>query len=459
MKTRIKAKEKHQRTPIPQARARSIRERPSVKVTMTRVDELEPYSRNPRSHPPEQIQKLTQSILEFGFRVPILIDTDGEVIAGHGRLEAAKRLGLDTLPTIRCDDLTSGQVKAYRLADNRIAEGAAWDKDVLRVELEDLIEIDFDPELTGFDTAEIDLVLQDSDDSMGDPAADAIPESPPDQPTVSQIGDLWILGDHRLLCGDATSGSAFEALMGKHRADMVITDAPYNVPIQGHASGKGAVQHGEFVMGAGEMSEAEYVAFLGTVFGHLAVFSADGCLQFFFIDWRHLPELYAAAIPHYGRPKNFVVWNKTNAGMGSLYRSQHELIPVFKNGKASHTNNVMLGKSGRYRSNVWTYAGLNAFGSGRADQLEMHPTAKPVGLIADAIRDCTKLGGLVLDCFAGSGTTIIAGEKTQRHVFAMELDPHYVDTAVRRWQRFTGGLATLASSGLSFAAEENPRHG
>ncbi|MCZ6610117.1 MAG: site-specific DNA-methyltransferase, partial [Alphaproteobacteria bacterium] len=355
-----------------------------LQVTMRRVDKLTLYEQNARTHSPKQIRQIVDSIEELGFLEPILVDAKGVTIAGHGRVKAAELLGMVAVPTICIDHLKPAQVKAYRITTNRLAELAGWDEDILRIEFGDLIECDFDVEITGFDTADIDVLFQDPDDPDSDPAADQLPETDPAQPPVTQTGDLWMLDSHHLLCGDATTETAFEALMAGQLAQMVITDAPYNLAIDGNVCGSGAIKHDEFIMASGEMSKEEYTVFKGTTIGHLVAYSIDGSIHYLFMDWRHLPELYAAALPHYGRPKNLIVWNKDNAGMGTFYRSKHELIPVFKNGTAKHINNFELGQKGRYRSNVWNYPGQNSFHKGRLEELAMHPTVKPVALIADA---------------------------------------------------------------------------
>ena len=423
-------------------------------ITMRRVDKLIAHKNNARTHPPEQIRRIADSIGQLDFLEPVLVDAKGVIIAGHGRVEAAKLLEMTTVPTICIDHLTPEQIKAARITLNRLAELAGWDEDLLRIDLGELIECDFDVELTGFDTADIDILFQDSDAPDTDPTADRLPDLDPAQPPVSKLGYRWLMDGHCLLCGDATEEEAFKTLMAGELAQMVITDPPYNVPIHGNVCGSGAIKHQEFPMASGEMSETKFTDFLSRSTGHLVAYSLGGSIHYLFMDWRHLPELYAATFPHYGRPKNLVVWNKDNAGMGTFYRSKHELVIVFKNGTAKHINNFELGQKGRYRSNVWNYPGQNSFHKGRQEELSLHPTVKPVAMIADAIRDCSKIGGIVLDCFGGSGTTIIAAEKTNRRAYVMELDPHYVDTAIRRWQAFTGKDAVLESTGCTFAEEE-----
>ena len=331
--------------------------------------------------------------------------------------------------------------------------GRLWG--LLAEQLKDLslLGLDFSLELTGFEMGEIDLRIASLEDvpDQADNPADALPEFST-QPAVSKIGDLWMLGRHRLLCGSALDVAAFTALMGEERAATVITDPPYNVRIDGHASGLGAVHHRPFPMASGEMDRAEFTAFLAKAFHNLAAFSVDGSLHYIFMDWRHAEELLAAGREPYGELKNLCIWVKDNAGMGSLYRSQHELVFVFKHGRQGHRNNVQLGQFGRNRSNVWHYPGANSFSrcGEEGNLLALHPTVKPVAMIADAILDCSARRDIVLDAFLGSGTTVIAAERTGRRCYGMELDPGYVDTIIRRWQALTGGSARDALSGRSF---------
>lgn len=317
-------------------------------------------------------------------------------------------------------------------------------------------ELDFSLETTGFEMGEIDMIIEGlspAQKGIDDPA-DALPE--PSSLHVSQRGDIWILGKHRILCGNALSRKHFELLMGAARANVAIADPPYNVRIFGHASGNGKTHHREFGMAAGEMDEAEFTKFLAKALGMLAAFSLNGSLHFVFIDWRHVKELLKAGDASFSELKNLCIWVKDNPGMGSFYRSGHELIFVFQNGTKSSRNNVQLGRFGRSRSNVWNYPGANSFSrsSNEGDLLALHPTPKCVAMVADAIKDCSSRGDLVVDPFVGSGTTIIAAERTGRVCYAMELDPGYVDTTVRRWQDFTGLSAIHANSGDKFAEVE-----
>ncbi|MEO0719452.1 MAG: site-specific DNA-methyltransferase, partial [Pseudomonadota bacterium] len=333
-------------------------------------------------------------------------------------------------------------------ADNKLAENAGWDADLLKIELGALLEFDIDVTMSGFEMGEIDVIL-----SMGKDDADRrddIVAPDPGRAPVTALGDLWQLGEHRIFCGDATKPESWATLMGSERAQLVFTDPPYNVKIDGHVSGLGDVKHREFAMAAGEMSAIEFTEFLTEVCGNLAKISADGAIHFVCMDWAHLYELLAAGREVYDDLKNICVWTKTNGGMGSLYRSQHEMVAVFKSGTAPHINNVELGRFGRYRTNVWSYPGMNSFGAERDEGLSMHPTVKPVALVEDAILDCSNRGGIVVDAFLGSGTTLIAADAAGRRCYAMELDPLYVDLAIERWQKQTGEEAMHVVSGLGF---------
>jgi DNA modification methylase len=421
-----------------------------LSVSYRSVESLKPYPGNARTHSPAQIRKLKESIRVFGFVNPVLIHTDGTIIAGHGRVQAAKLLGMTEVPTIRLESLTPAQVRAYVIADNRLAEDAGWDEQILKIELQHLTLLtEFDVTITGFEIPEIDIILGGEPTKADDPA-DEIPEE--DIRTITQLGDLWSLGKHRIFCGDARNESSFTELMGKHRAAVVFSDPPYNVVIHGHATGKGKVHHREFAMASGEMSEAEFTKFLTEALSQLANWSAEGSVHFIAMDWRHMPELLAVGRKVYDSLLNLCVWNKNNGGMGSLYRSQHELFFVFKSGKGSHRNNVQLGKFGRNRTNVWNYPGANTRSriGEEGNVLAMHPTVKPVALIADALLDCSRRGDIVLDSFLGAGSTLLAAERVRRICYGMEIEPRYVDLAIRRWQGLTGESAIHIASGKTF---------
>lgn len=423
------------------------------RIVMWPVSNLTPNLNNPRTHSKEQIRIIARSMKQFGFIGAIIITAQGVIICGHGRWEAAKLLGLTDVPVICVDRLNEAQVKALSIADNRIAELAGWDEEMLAIEFKNLIALDsnFDLEITGFKTAEVDLLF---DGIATEDPADPLDEIPAPQPGPSFVrpGDLWQLGKHRVLCGDATDAAAYECLLADGRAQMIFTDPPYNVPIAGHVTGKGRVKHREFQMASGEMSETGFTGFLTTGFKHMAAASDDGALHFICMDWRHLYEAMTAGRAAYTTFKNLVVWNKTNGGMGSLYRSQHELILVYKNGTVAHINNVELGRYGRSRTNVWTYAGANAFGADRDAALAMHPTVKPVALVADAIKDCSRRDGLILDPFGGSGTTLFAAHRVGRKAALIEIDPPYVQLMLERYSELADEEPVLVETGEAMQA-------
>lgn len=423
-----------------------------MEIKLQRLDALTPATRNARTHSKKQIRQIAASIEEFGFTNPVLVDGTGGIIAGHGRIEAARLLKMESVPTLCLADLTKEQIRACIIADNRLAELAGWDREILAIELQELltIDLDFDITLTGFETPEIDILIGELNaDRSGDPEEDIPPVDT--GPAVTQAGDIWQIGKHRLICGDATDANVHAALLENDRAQLVFTDPPYNVPVDGHVCGLGKVRHREFAMAAGEMDEEGFTAFLGTIFRNLARFSQDGAVQFICMDWRHIGEMNAAGKMAYSSLMNICVWAKTNGGMGSLYRSQHELVFVFKAGTGKHINNVELGKHGRNRTNLWSYAGINSFGATRDADLALHPTVKPVALVADALLDCSKRNGIVLDAFAGSGTTLIAANKTGRRGYGIELDPRYCDVIVKRLSEAAGVPAIHQATGRTFA--------
>jgi DNA modification methylase len=405
---------------------------------------LRPYPGNARTHSPKQIRQIARSIERFGFNNPVLVDDDDQIIAGHGRVEAAKLLGLKTIPTVRLSHLSEDDKRAYILADNRLAEKAGYDNEMLAIELQHLADVGFDVSLIGFEPAEVDIIIEGIGDESEQPE-NVVPEKN-SGPAVSRLGDVWMLGKHILVCGDSTDAATYKLLMDDEKAEFVFTDPPYNVKIDGNVSGLGRVKHREFAMASGEMSETQFTAFLSTVYAALCKYSTDGSIHQICMDWRHMREMLAAGDANYSELKNVCIWNKTNAGMGTFYRSKHEFVFVWKNGSATFE----LGQYGRHRTNVWDYDGVNTMRAGRLDELAMHPTVKPVAMVADAIKDCSKRGSLVLDPFCGSGTILIAAEKTGRRARAIELDPKYVDVAIRRWEKYTGKTAVLDLWGETF---------
>lgn len=445
-----------QMEPSPQWSSRGI------SVLNRPIDEITPDPNNPRIHPKRQIQQIANSIKTFGFNIPILVDSNSKVIAGHGRLAAARLLGMTHVPTIRIDHLTEQEIRAFNIADNRLTENAEWDERLLGEQFKILStqNLTFDLEITGFEIPAIDMYIEGvsaGGSGKADPA-DRVPELR-FRSQVTHAGDVWKLDDHRVACGDGRDEAAFQSLMGGKKAEMVFVDPPYNDRIDRYVSNFGEIQHPEFPMASGEMGEQQFTRFLEAVCAQLRANSTEAALQFICMDWRHAFQLLTATRSVYSELKNICVWTKNRAGQGSLYRSQHEFVFVFKPGRSSHRNNVQLGRHGRYRTNVWSYpVAVSPSQTADEDSLKgIHPTIKPVSLVADAILDCSARGDIVLDSFLGSGTTLIAAERTGRVCYGMELDPHYVDVIVRRWESFTGQSAILESSGKRFdeIAEES----
>jgi DNA modification methylase len=428
------------------------RNSPRLQIEEVRISLLKRNTRSPRVHPEKQIIMLARNIDTFGFLLPCLIDNKNRLLCGNARVEAAERLGMKTIPVIRIGHLNEAEQRVFILGDAKLAEYGTWNQEVLREEIQFFIDlnIDFDFSIIGFETAEVDIILEGAENQADDNPTDISPQQQP----ISRLGEVWQAGHHRIYCGDALSAQSYEAVLNGNLAGLVITDPPFNVRITGHVGGSGEVQHREFAMASGEMAPDQFASFLTGSMKHLAAHSRDGSLHYVFMDWRHCQEILSAGNVIYSELKNICVWCKTNAGMGSFYRSQHELVFVFKNGRAPHINNINLGVHGRNRSNVWDYAGINGFGRHRDELLAMHPTVKPLALVADVIKDASARGDFVLDAFGGSGSTLLAAEKTGRRAALIEIDPLYVDVAIRRWQATTGGEAFCASSGETFAERE-----
>jgi DNA modification methylase len=430
-----------------------------IQIVYRPIAELKLDPANPRVHSARQVRQIARSIVTFDFNAPVLIDTQSKVIAGHGRILACQQLGWTEVPTICLEHLSEAQARAFMIADNRLTENSVWDERLLAEQFLALsvLDLDFSLEVTGFDMGEIDLRIE----GLNSPAAgerdhaddlSVVPTGPP----VTRPGDMWALGDNLAECANTLEPGAHAALMQGKQAQMSINDPPYNVRIDGNVSGLGKKRHREFAMGSGEMTESGFRRFLAVIMSLFARHSVEGSLHFVFMDWRHMAELLAAAREVFPQVANVCVWVKDNAGMGSLYRSQHEFVGVFRNGRGAHRNNIQLGRFGRNRSNVWQYPGANTFSRARdeGNLLALHPTVKPVALVADAIMDCTSRNDIVLDGFLGSGTTVIAAQRTGRRCYGIEIDPLYVDTVVRRWQAFTRDKARLVSSGRSFEETE-----
>jgi DNA modification methylase len=430
---------------------RLVMKPPASRIELVPLDKLHPYERNARVHSKKQVGQIARSIERFGFTCPLMISDDYMILAGHGRWAAAKQLGMVEVPCVRLSHLTPEERRAYILADNKTALNSTYDVEVLAGELQALGDLDFDLSLTGFSIHEVDTLIVQAEEASPKAKldkADVIPVVD-DACVVTRPGDVWRLGRHRLVCGDARDPAAYDRLLGTEIVDLLMCDVPYNVPVNGHVCGKGSIRHAEFAMASGEMSEGDFIAFLEASLGAAAARCKDGAIGYVFIDWRHYGELTAAAKSVFTEQKNLIVWNKQNAGMGTFYRSKHELIGVYKVGKGEHVNTFGLGGEGRYRTNVWDYPGVTSVGAGRMEALSWHPTVKPVAMIKDALLDCSRRGDIVLDSFGGSGATLIAAQKCGRVARLIELEPRYCDVIITRFQNLTGQMAVLDSDGRS----------
>ena len=422
---------------------------PSVEIVP--LTTIRPNPRNARTHSRKQIKKLAAAMKQFGVINPIVVDESGTIYAGHARAEAAKLLGLSHVPVVRPSHLSETEMRAYMLADNKLATLAGWDPELLGTEFADLQirlpEAGLDLDITGFEPGEIDLIMSDLAEDNANSADDL---SGLDDAPVANSGDLFVLGRHRIIVGDARDEETYERLLGSEKAAMAFLDPPYNVKVNGHVGGRGKIKHPEFAEASGEMNSDQFVQFLKATLGQCARHTIDGAITYVCMDWRHASDLLKAGAAVYDDLKNICVWSKSTPGQGSFYRSQHEFVFVYKTGTAPHINTFELGQHGRSRSNVWSYPGANSFRAGRINELKMHPTVKPVALIADAMRDCSRRGSIILDAFAGSGSTIAAAEKVGRRAFCVEIAPPYADVAIRRWQRITGKDAILKSTEQTF---------
>lgn len=419
---------------------------PSLRVDYLPIDAIRPADRRVRQSTASQAARIELSLKRFGICVPVLIDSDGRIVHGHVVWEAARRVGLATIPVIRIEHLNESERRALSIALNRLAETGDWDIEALKVEFEELIELDEDILATGFELAEVDALLL--EEEIDSPEAEVLLPLP--QSSVSQPGDAWVLGDHRLLQGDARDREAYQRLIRPdERVRLVLTDVPFNVPIRGHCTGQ--AHHREFQVAHGELSREEFDVFNRDWMRLASSVLIDGGLLATFIDWRSVELILSAGRELDLDLLNIIVWSKSNAGQGSLWRSAHEMLPVFKKGNASHKNNVELGRWGRYRSNVWVYPGASTIGSDAREGLAVHPTVKPRAMLEDALLDVTDRGDVILDCFLGSGSTLLAAEATGRNCRAIEIDGRYCDVAIDRWQQIAAREAILEETGETHA--------
>lgn len=408
------------------------------------VEKLQANPKELRIHKPQKIEGLKKSVQTTGIFIPIVV-SNGKVVAGNARLMVAKQLELKLIPVIEASNLTEEQLRAYAIADNKFTIDAEWNLPVLQIELTDLRKINFDFGVINYEAPEVDYIVQSF--VSKDKKEQDLEESAVDELNIEKRvkkGDLIKLGRHWLLCANSLLADSFKHLMGDVLATMVLTDPPFNDAVK-NISGNGAIKHDEFAMASGEMTEAEFIVFLKTFIQHLIAHSINGSLAYIFMSWRHSYELLTAG-KAYSELKNICVWNKLTGGMGSMYRSQHEFCFVFKKGTESHVNNIQLGKFGRNRTNVWDYKGVRVTNPENKDDLRFHPTCKNIELLSDAILDASNPGNAVLDPFAGSGSTLLACEKTDRVCYAMEIEPHYCDVIVHRWEALTGQKAEIINN-------------
>jgi DNA modification methylase len=421
----------------------------SLVVQRVAVDALTPSSAPVRRHPKKQLAKVRKSLEAFGQVTPILVSSNWEIIDHELVWLALKEIGATHVDAIVVADKSPSELKALRLVLNRTALDAQWDEQNLRSVLEQLVEVDFDLDLTGFDAPEIDHYLNlDAPQANVEENGSDIP--PVGTTAISKQGMIWTLGDHRVGCGSATDLAFVSHMLNGKIADCSFIDPPYNIKVDGFITGKGRHRHREFVQGAGEMSADEHFGLLKQSFLVLKESCTPKALVYACIDWRHVMEMTVAGracdMPLY----TICVWTKTNGGMGGIYRNAHELVCVFRAGTEQPLDNVELGRHGRNRTNVWSYPGMSSFGKERDQLLGLHPTVKPVAMIADVLRDVTKRREIVLDTFLGSGSTLMAAQETGRICCGVELDPLYVDVTIRRWQKATGRDAVIVETGERF---------
>ena len=413
-----------------------IKNMKKLEVKYRNTSELIPYVSNSRTHSKEQIEKIVQSIKEFGFTNPILIDGENGIIAGHGRLMAAMKLGMETVPTITLDGLSDAQKKAYVIADNKIALDAGWDESTLIAELQRLQELEYDLELTGFDVDELANLLN-AEVVEGLTDEDDVPEVQENPVTV--LGDIWVCGGHRVMCGDSTSIDAVENLMDGKKADMVFTDPPYGMSYGGGRAGvvgstDGTVKKHGVIIGD-DLRGDELICMIRDAIGSAMHFCEIGAEKYICFPWRTYSE-FESALNKLGMDiSSCIVWDKKSIGLGNAnYRPQHEFIFYSKGDKWN---------GDKSQSDVWSQ-------SRGATGAYVHPTQKPVELVEMAINNSTKKQDIVIDVFGGSGSSLIACEKTARDCRMMELDPKYCDVIIKRWQDFTGKQAILESNGKTF---------
>jgi DNA modification methylase len=430
----------------------------ALHITYLPTKEVKPFAGHARVHNNKQRRKLVALLRKFGQVTPIIVDADNVIVDGHAVHICLQELGYDEIAVVVAKNHDPVEIRALRLALNRLPQESGWDDGALRAEFRELLDLGFEMDLTGFDAVEIDMALSFEEPSVGAVEAEAAKDLTPSVAPMVKRGDVFMLGRHAIACGDARDAALIDRLANGRKASVVFTDPPYNVKIDGFVSGLGNTRHGEFAMASGEMSKDAFTAFLSEFLVALTPALHDGAILFICMDWRHMGELLGAGERNDLELKNLCVWTKSNAGMGTFYRSAHELVFVFKHGRAPHQNNFELGQHGRSRTNVWPYRGINTFGKDRMELLGAHPTVKPTLMIADALKDVSRPGDLVFDPFLGSGSTLLAAEETGRTCLGIEFDPGYVEVAIRRWEKRTRRDAVNSDTGQTFSSlfEQRP---
>jgi len=410
-----------------------------LKVKKISIKKLSLPTRLVVNYTQKEIEKTMHVLKLFGEQIPLLIDKNNAVVFGENLFLAATKLGFDKVSVIQIEDLSEKKINAFKIAYKKILSFGEFDINELRVELKELVvNLGFAPYDLGYDTVEFDNLLF-VDNSQSDKKCPPEIENiviPNNVKKIVRLGDLILLGRHKLYCGDSLDSNSYKILMCDEKADIIVTDPPYNVKIQNNVTNQ--PHHEEFEQASGEMSDLEFENFLNTAFKNAKVYSKENSLHYIFMDWRHSYILQKALLDVFAKLLNICVWDKTKAGLGSFYRSQHEFCFVYQNGNGKYVNNIQLGKNGRNRSNIWQYQGMNISTKQAKKLSKLHPTVKTTAMLIDILLDASSVNEIVLDCFGGSGSTLIAAEECGRCARLIELSPHYCDVIIHRWEELTG---------------------
>ena len=427
-----------------------------MEIKSVKIEEIKQNRKELRKFTDSEIEITTKVVKRFGFQVPIIIDNKNQVVLGAALLKAALNLNMEEVPVVEVQNLSEKELNTFTIAINKISMMGELDLENFAYDIQELlfdIDLNLTPEELGFSSIEMDNLLftcgfEDGDDKEDTPIVKDIEKVN----VVAKIGDIIKLGRHILYCGDALQEESYQKLIGDEKADLVITDPPYNVKIQGNVTKQ--KQHKDFVQASGEMTPEEFTKFLNNAFSRLKNFSTPSSLHYIFMDWKHLQEVQSATKDVYDKLLNICVWNKLKGGMGSFYRSQHEFCLVYKNKAGSYCNNIELGKNGRNRTNVWDYPGMSTSNKQAKKLRELHPTVKPVAMLMDIMLDASNYGDLVLDCFGGSGSTLMAAQECGRRARIIEISPEYCDIIIHRWEELTGEKHEIVSRGEDHHGQE-----